>query len=334
MPKAKQQAAEPTEEPGAEGIEADAYHRLYRPNEFDQVMGQETVIKAVQHAVENRTTKCFLFYGPPGTGKTTLARITAAAVGCVGPTNVIEVPAAKYTGVDDMRKLMDGIIYPAFGEFKNKAIILDEAHRLSKAAWESLLKETEEPPAHVYWFICTTEVDKIPKAIRQRFQGYATKPVPDETIEFLVTHVVNDQGLQVSDGIVQLVVREARGSPRQALVNLAKVASAETRQEAAELLRTVIEDDDATIELCRFLLKGGSWGACMAIVDRIDDGNVNAESVRIVVCNYMSKVAKNAKNERDAAHTLSILEAFKDEYRSYENLAPLMISLGRVIFPG
>ncbi len=127
-------------------------HLKYRPKDFDEVVGQDAVVKSLQQAVKNNAGHTFLFTGLSGVGKTTLARITAATVGCVS-SNLIEIDAATHTGVDDMRDVTFSLKYKPIGVGSVKVIIVDECHMLSKSAWNSLLKVLEEPPAWVYWML-------------------------------------------------------------------------------------------------------------------------------------------------------------------------------------
>src|SRR5678815_3051590 len=140
-------------------------HTKYRPLTFDEVIGQDKVVADLRRVVRERRAKSFIFSGPSGVGKTTLARIVANAFAGYMATvaNIEEVPAADHTGVDAMRAVANRALYRALGDSPVKAIIVDEAHRLSGAAWDVLLKPIEEPPEHVYWMFCTTHPAKIPR---------------------------------------------------------------------------------------------------------------------------------------------------------------------------
>ena len=258
-------------------------HIKYRPGKFNEVFGQESIIKSLIPIIKTKQAHTFLFSGGSGMGKTTVARICARRLGCA-PADVLEVNAAN-TGVDEMRALQERLLYKSFiGE--ERAIIVDECHMLSHSAWNSLLKITEEPPPHVFWFFCTTEVNKVPQTIKTRCVAYTFKPLAKEQLTTLVRQVAEQENIEISAGVFDLVVREAHGSPRQALVNLAQCRAVATNvQAAAEVLRSALESDPI-IELCRFLLSGqGSWPMCMSIVERI---TAPPESVRYIVVNYMA----------------------------------------------
>jgi DNA polymerase III gamma/tau subunit len=308
----------------------DVLHKKYRPKTFAEVVGQAPVTSSLSKMIERRASQAFLFSGPSGTGKTTLARIAANKLGCT-PTNIIEIAAAKFTGVEDMRQLQDGLQYRPFGKSTQKSFILDECHRLSRQAWDSLLKVVEEPPDHITWFLCTTEVNKVPDTIKTRCAAFTLKSVKDEYLGELLDRICEREKLDLPGDVGDLIIKQAQGSPRQMLVNLELCRDCKNKKQASDLLRTALQSD-ATLELCRFLMNGGSWIKGMGIVSKLDDES--PESVRILVTNYVGVALKNAKTEKEACFLLSILEAFAAPYNTSERMAPLLLSIGRVLYNG
>lgn len=304
-------------------------HEKYRPIEFNEVVGQRVVIKALSNVLKKGTSRAFVFAGPSGVGKTTLAKIAAATAGC-DVQNTLEIDAATKSGVNDMRLVAEAILYKPFGEGEKKAVIVDEAHGLSKQAWDSLLKVVEKPPKHALWFFCTTDPRKLPITLKTRCTWLALTLVSEKLIRDLVEEVADAEKIKMDASVMDLVIREAHGSPRQALVNLATCDGIRDRKEAAQLLRTVL-DTDATRELCRFLMKPGSWMKATMLIAKLEDES--PEGVRIVVCRYMESVCKGAKSDKQACHALSILEAFATPYNQAEGMAPLFLSVGRVLYP-
>jgi replication-associated recombination protein RarA len=299
----------------------------YRPKTFEEVIGQKEAVAALQSAMKR--AQAFALTGPSGTGKTTLARIAASVVKC-SPSEIMDVDAASNTGVEKMREVTQLMQYKSVGGGPRVAII-DEAHRLSGNAWDSMLKTMEEPRNGALWFLCTTNVAKVPKTIMTRCAKITLKPVKDADIEKLVMKVVKAENMKIGDGAIDAVIAEAGGSPRQALSHLVVCESCQTRREALAIIRDATESD-ATIELCRFLTKPGSWASAMAILEKIEDAN--PEGIRIIVMNYFGKVMKGAKNDRAAMNALNVLEAFSQPYNGSEGTGPLMVSLGRAVFDG
>ena len=300
----------------------------YRPKTFDDVVGQKKVISSLKQALKDKVAHSFIFHGPSGTGKTTLARIVASQVGCT-PENLKEVDAATYTGIDPMRELSQGLIFFGLGH-PTKVVIVDEAHALSKAAWQSLLKVVEEPPPHVYWCFCTTEYQKIPDTIMTRCLSYQLDLCSVDDVYELLNRITDAERMKVQEDVLYLVAETCDGSPRQALSRLCLVYGCEDRKQAAQLLRHATIDDGDAITLCKALLAGTTWEKAMCIVNAFE--GTNPESVRIVIASYLTAVARKTKGERQVVAVLRILEAFADPYPSHvTSPAHLLLSIGEVL---
>ena len=296
----------------------------HRPQTFKDVIGQDAAVRALQRALEADASHAYLLTGPSGTGKTTLARLAATALGA-GGLDIREIDAASDTGIDDMRAVTEGIMYRPMGGTAT-VIIVDEAHGLTKQAKGSLLKSLEEPPAWVYWFLCTTDPTRIPTNIRTRCISIELQPVRQSVLTEWLDKIDKADNLGVSQPITSLCVKTALGSPRQALANLGLCLAAKDREEAASLLKTA-EDESQAVELARALIKGSSWPVLVNVIMGLKD--TPPETVRRVVQAYVAKVLTSGKNPGQG---LAILEAFEKPFYDEHTLAPLFLACGRLVF--
>ncbi|MFP3902439.1 MAG: DNA polymerase III subunit gamma/tau [Acidimicrobiia bacterium] len=224
-------------------------YRRYRPQRFDEVLGQDHVTRALRNAVrEGRVGHAYLFSGPRGTGKTSTARILAKVLNCDAPADgepcgvcpscvavaegrvvdwLLEQDAASKSKVDDMRDLLDRVPLGTSG--RRKVIILDEVHMLSQGAENALLKTLEEPPEHVVFVLATTDPQKVRPTIRSRTQHFAFRLLSPDVLADHVRHVNEDSGLGLTgaalDEAVDHVIRSGGGSARDTLSALDQVAA-------------------------------------------------------------------------------------------------------------
>ncbi len=199
-----------------------ALYRKYRPQRFSEVLGQDHIVKVLQSSIElNRISHAYIFSGSRGTGKTSVARIFAHEVG-TNSNDMTEIDAASNNGVDEIRALNEAVNTLPF-ESKYKVYILDEAHMLSKGAWNALLKTLEEPPSHVIFILATTEFEKIPETVVSRCQTFLFKKPTQKVLKEVVLTIAKKEGFILEPASADLVALLGDGSFRDAQSILQKV---------------------------------------------------------------------------------------------------------------
>lgn len=199
-------------------------YRRYRPQEFKAVRGQAAIVESLQQSVASKKiAHAYLFSGGRGTGKTTVARILAKSLG-VAEQDLYEMDAASNRGIDDIRELREGVYAMPFAS-PYKFYIIDEAHMLTKEAWNALLKTLEEPPAHAIFVLATTEIEKVPDTIQSRCEIYTFAQPGKELLEASVTDVAKSEGYTLEKPAAELMALLAEGSFRDALSILQKILS-------------------------------------------------------------------------------------------------------------
>ncbi len=271
-----------------------ALYRKYRPLDFDEVVGQEHIVRTLRNAIEgDQVRQAYLFAGPRGTGKTSLARILAKALNCAqGPTatpdkvchacqaiasgtslDVIEMDAASQRGIDDIREIRDRVVLqPAEGRYK--IYILDEAHQLTDAAFNALLKLIEEPPPHLVFVFCTTDLGKMLATVRSRCQTFVFgRPRLPELVR-LLRRIADGEGIDAPDAALALIARGARGSFRDAVSTLDQLSAAAagevTVQTVLQLLGAV--EEESLFRLCDLVVDHDTAGALTLIEELSEQG--------------------------------------------------------------
>lgn len=272
-----------------------AIYRDFRPDSFDQIVGQDHIVRILKSQIASgRTGHAYLFCGTRGTGKTTTARILAKALNCESEDiaarpccecascraikegsfmDVIEIDAASNNGVDNIRELRESVKYPpAVG--RNKVYIIDEVHMLSTGAFNALLKTLEEPPENVVFILATTEPQKLPATILSRCMRLDFRRVSEKTIADNMRMICEARGLEADEAALALIAVNADGSVRDSLSILEQCISTGdkriTRDDVAEMLGTAGEE--VMIELTDLVMKADMSSALLLLDSAINSG--------------------------------------------------------------
>ncbi|MFG3024838.1 DNA polymerase III subunit gamma and tau [Streptomyces sp. NPDC048254] len=273
-----------------------ALYRRYRPESFAEVIGQEHVTDPLQQALRNnRVNHAYLFSGPRGCGKTTSARILARCLNCEqGPTptpcgecqscrdlarngpgsiDVIEIDAASHGGVDDARELREKAFFGPAGS-RYKIYIIDEAHMVTSAGFNALLKVVEEPPEHLKFIFATTEPEKVIGTIRSRTHHYPFRLVPPGTLRDYLGEVCGKEKIAVEDGVLPLVVRAGAGSVRDSMSVMDQLLSGATEEGVTYAMATSLlgYTDGSLLDSVVEAFATGDGAAAFEVVDHIIEG--------------------------------------------------------------
>ncbi|MEM6812043.1 MAG: DNA polymerase III subunit gamma/tau [Pseudomonadota bacterium] len=271
----------------SEKKEKDAHYqvlaRKYRPQNFDDLIGQDTLVRTLKNAIESgRIAHAFMLTGIRGVGKTTTARIIAKALNYAGPDgnadpttgptddceicnaiaedrhpDVMEMDAASRTGIDDIREILDGVRY-APTSARYKVYVIDEVHMLSKAAFNALLKTLEEPPAHVKFIFATTEIRKVPITVLSRCQRFDLRRIEPHVLADYYEKIAGQENTKIETEATQMIARAADGSVRDGLSLLDQAISLSQGEVKANSVREMLglADQSVILSLLEFALKG------------------------------------------------------------------------------
>ncbi len=311
-----------------------ALYRKYRPQTFEEVVGQEAVVRTLSNAIAGDAVRqAYLFAGPRGTGKTSMARILAKCLNCAqGPTttpdgtchacraiaagtalDVIEMDAASQRGIDDIRDIRDRVVLQPV-EGRSKVYILDEAHQLTDAAWNALLKLIEEPPPHLVFVFCTTDLSKVLPTVRSRCQTFVFQRPRLQELVAKLRRVADAEGIDAPDQALALVARGGRGAFRDAESTLDQLASATgnkvTVQAVLELLGTV--EEEALCRLCDLVIDRDTAGALTYLEELAERGHDLGRLVldliehlrQIMLAQHLGDVAEAAATSEEARERL------------------------------
>jgi DNA polymerase III subunit gamma/tau len=310
--------------------ESASLYRRHRPQSFAEVVGQEHIVRTLSNAVEKgRVHHAYLFVGSRGTGKTSMAKILARSLNCVhGPTltpcgecepcvtiaagtslDVIEMDAASNRSVDDIRELRERVGFaPAAGRWK--VYILDEAHMLTKEAWNAFLKTLEEPPPNTAFVLATTEPQKVMATIVDRCQRFDFQRPSLEQIAEVERRVAKAEGIEIEDGAVALIARSATGSFRDALGTLDQLVAfggeSVTTDEVVELLGAA--DAELLFDTTDALASGDARAALEAVERLSRSGRDPGQFARDLIAHLRQLLVARATGEVPESFTVTVAQ--------------------------
>jgi len=317
-------------------------YRQYRPQDWNEVRGQEQVTGVLEKAIKNgKTAHAYLFCGSRGTGKTSVARILARELG-VSEKDLYEMDAASRTGVDDIRELREGVNTVPF-ESPYKFYIIDEAHMLSKNAWNAFLKTLEEPPPHAIFVLATTERDKVPDTIQSRCEIYTFKQPTREILSQIVTDVAKKEGYALERSAAELVALLAEGSFRDALSILQKVLAV-SKDKKVNVSEVEAVSGAPRGELVRQLLAaiaGKDANAALAAIGEAVKENMDARTLAkllihrmrvVLLMRYAPDIAKQVSEELTEADVELATELAKSANVTSDTLRALLEAYSRMAY--
>lgn len=281
-------------------------YREHRPDNLDDVIGQPDAVRIVRMAFKKKkVAHSWLLMGDSGVGKTTTARIIADMLGC-DKSDFFEYNAADFNGIDSIREIRSRMQFSGLSKKKTRVYLLDEMHQLSKPAQNAMLKILEEPPPHVYFFLCTSEPNKVIKAIHTRCTKLALRAISIKDLQGLVKKAAKRFKIKLrSEQVLNCIVNAAEGSARQALVFLEMLQGVKSEENQL----SIIEKNEAkapAIMIARALLdRRTKWTDMSKILK--DTAGEDVEKMRHMILAYMTTILLSGRADTRAA---AIIEEF------------------------
>ena len=336
--------------------------RKYRPRNFDDLIGQDALVRTLKNAIESgRIAHAFMLTGIRGVGKTTTARIIAKALnytgpdGTSGPTagntddcdickaisedrhpDVFEMDAASRTGVDDIREILDGVRYAPISA-RYKIYIIDEVHMLSKNAFNALLKTLEEPPPHVKFIFATTEIRKVPVTVLSRCQRFDLRRIDAATLAGYYGTICGKEGVKADDEALQLIARAADGSARDGLSMLDQAIALSQGEVTAQKVKDMLGLADRGMVLD--LLEKSVKGQCEAALSLMDDLYAKGADPSVIIGDMLDLAhqltrIKAMPNAKTAATSMAREETERAQLLAAQLSMPALARLWQILLKG
>ena len=285
-----------------------SFHLKYRPNNFEEFLGNNANVVSLKKIIKKEDhPHCYLFYGIRGGGKTTLARILSKEFDC--GENIYEVNGSDNRGIETARQIIEQSQFKCL-DGKNKCYILDECHRMTIDMQSALLKILEDTPRNVYFFLCTTEPEKLLKTVRDRCFTFKVEKLYNEEMIKLLKGIRKKEKGTCSDDTLDRIYKKSE-SNRQALIMLEKTLTVEDDSEARKIIDEFKESIES-IELCRALFK--DWRTVVKVLNKLDESE-DIEKIRRMILGYYNKVLLNpASNSSSLKKASLIIKSFKNNF--------------------
>lgn len=279
-----------------------ALYNKYRPDTIAKIKGNKEIVKSLLSKIEtNKIPQSILLQGPRGCGKTTIARILSSCLKCA-EIDYTEMNCANDTGIDPVRGINKQMKYlPIDGTAK--VFILDEAHRLTANAQAALLKSLEEPPKHVWFFLCTTDPQKLLTTVKSRCMILSVEPLSEKTLIILLQSICKKENKKVPRNIIEQIAQDSLGHPRDALVILETIIDLDENDMESVAKQTAIKQN-AVIDLCRCLVKKRPWKEITSIINNLKE---DPENIRRAVLGYCDSIL----GKTDDPSSYLIMDCFK-----------------------
>ncbi len=290
-------------------MSSNALHFKYRPKTFDEVAGNESSIEMIKSILERdfeQIPRTWLFTGESGCGKTTVARILKTELGC-SDLDFHEYNASNTRGIDTIREITNiSRLSPMKG--KIKIYLLDEFHMVTPQGMDAALKVFEDTPPNTFFFIATTNPEKVKKAIKTRCTTIQMKTLPPKVISKYLLEITKKEGIKdYSTSLLSAIAKSSQGSCREAVKILDQIIDIEDDEKALEAISSVLGNESGIDELCKALLNGATWKAVATILETLD---MEAESARHVILSWFSKVLLGGGDIKVA----QMMECFETNY--------------------
>lgn len=307
--------------------EGQELYKRHRPTRLDALIGQPAAVKVIQGWIEKESIPhAILLSGPSGCGKTTVARIIKKQVGCTERRDFIEINAASSRGVDTIREIESvKNIYPIG---KSRVYFLDEAHMLTKEAQNSLLKLLEDTPPHIYFFLCTTDPQKLIKTIITRCSEVKLRSLSAAEICTLLDRVSEEEKFKLTEDVRDRITDAAGGSARQALVLLHMIFGLKTEAEQLQAIERTDSTQDSITIVRTLMDQRTNWATMRDVLSKCDLGD--PEGIRRLVLGYTNKVVMSERDTAKLHRSFVILDYFQDSFYD-SGLAGLLVACRKVI---